>query len=181
MENKFKFLVKMSFLRKIKNKSFIIGNIIVLIIIALLVNIDSVVSFFGGDFNDNYEIRVVDNANYYDDIKKDLSSINNSLDKPYIKISKEDFEDLFALKDFNYHHIYKHSLTTDEYDRYRQGMRKIYQEYLLDIKNNNLDSVIFKDFLSHQTSNYLEKTKDEQKVVDFIAGMTDYYFIKQIS
>lgn len=89
MENKFKFLVKMSFLRKIKNKSFIIGNIIVLIIIALLVNIDSVVSFFGGDFNDNYEIRVVDNANYYDDIKKDLSSINNSLDKE-IKINKTD-------------------------------------------------------------------------------------------
>ena len=36
MENKFKFLVKMSFLRKIKNKSFIIGNIIVLIIIGAL-------------------------------------------------------------------------------------------------------------------------------------------------
>ena len=89
MENKFKFLVKMSFLRKIKNKSFIIGNIIVLIIIALLVNIDSVVSFFGGDFNSNYEIRVVDNANYYDEIKKDLSTISNSLDKE-IKINKTD-------------------------------------------------------------------------------------------
>ena len=110
-----------------------------------------------------------------------LDIINNSLDKPYIKMSKEVFEALFSLKDFNYHHIYKHSLTTDEYDRYRQGMRKIYQEYLLDIKNNNLDSVIFKDFLSHQTSNYLEKTSDNQKVVDFIAGMTDDYFIKQIS
>ena len=109
-----------------------------------------------------------------------LDIINNSLDKPYIKMSEDVYKALFMLKDFNYNHIYKHSLTKDEYDRYSKGMRKIYDKYLLDVENNNVDSLIYKDFLCHQSFNYLANTSNKQKVVDYIAGMTDDYFVKQI-
>lgn len=98
MESKFKFLTKTSFLKKIKNKSFIIGNIIVFIIIAALVNIDSVVNYFGGDFNDNYKIKVIDNANYYEDIKLSMKNVNEYIEKD-IKVEKEKKELKEAKKD----------------------------------------------------------------------------------
>lgn len=110
-----------------------------------------------------------------------LDIINNSLDKPYIKMSEEVYKALFMLKDFNYNHIYKYSLTKDEYDKYSKGMKDIYHRYLLDIENDNIDSLIYKDFLAHQSPNYLINTSSKQKVIDFIAGMTDDYFVEQIS
>lgn len=61
------------------------------------------------------------------------------------------------------------------------GMKDIYHRYLLDIENDNIDSLIYKDFLAHQSPNYLTNTSNKQKVIDFIAGMTDDYFVEQIS
>ncbi|MCI2042359.1 MAG: phosphohydrolase, partial [Bacilli bacterium] len=92
-----------------------------------------------------------------------LDIINNSLDKPYIKMSEEVYKALFMLKDFNYNHIYKYSLIKDEYDRYSKGMKDIYHRYLLDIENDNIDSLIYKDFLAHQSPNYLTNTSNKQK------------------
>lgn len=60
-------------------------------------------------------------------------------------------------------------------------MKDIYHRYLLDIENDNIDSLIYKDFLAHQSPNYLTNTSNKQKVIDFIAGMTDDYFVEQIS
>lgn len=88
MENKFKFLTKHSLLKKIKNKWFLIANIIVLLITVVLVNIDLVVKFFGGDFNDDIKINIVDNTNYYDDIKSSLVSVNKYIEKSKIVIKK---------------------------------------------------------------------------------------------
>lgn len=90
MENKFKFLTKYSLFKKIKNKWFIIANIIVMIVIIGLVNIDSIVSFFGGDFNDDLKIRVIDNSGYYEEIKNSLSMVQNYLGDAKVIINKEE-------------------------------------------------------------------------------------------
>ena len=84
MENKFKFLTKYSFLKKIKSKGFIIGNIIVAIIIACLVNIDSIVTYFGGDFNEATKVRIVDNTNYYNVYKTTIEKTGKTLNQKII-------------------------------------------------------------------------------------------------
>ena len=109
-----------------------------------------------------------------------LDIINNSMNKPYIKMSNDVFNALFSLKKFNYNHIYKYSLNEEQKNHYRKGMRKIFDKYLNDITNNNYDSIIYKIFLNTQSSNYLEETDDKRKVIDFIAGMTDDMFIREI-
>ena len=48
------------------------------------------------------------------------------------------------------------------------------------IKNNNTDSEIFTIFLNNQCDSYMENTCDKRKVIDFIAGMTDDYFIDKV-
>ena len=63
MKNKFKFLVGISLKRKIKTKWFAIANILLAILIIGICNIDNVIKFFGGDFNETSKIYVVDNTN----------------------------------------------------------------------------------------------------------------------
>lgn len=80
MKNKLIFLTKMSLNKKIKTKWFYIANIIFLILIAGLINIDSIIKFFGGDFEDNLKIQVIDNINAYDEFKDDFSKMTAGLD-----------------------------------------------------------------------------------------------------
>ena len=61
MKNKLKFLVGVSLKRKIKTKWFAIANILIALVIVALANIDHIISFFGGDFDETTKIYVVDN------------------------------------------------------------------------------------------------------------------------
>lgn len=60
MRNKFWYLTKQSLRKKIKSKWFIGVNIMLALVIIALININSIISFFGGDFNEKTEILVVD-------------------------------------------------------------------------------------------------------------------------
>lgn len=93
MESKFKFLTKYSLNKKLKNKWFIIVNILLLIVIIGIANIDNIVKFFGGDFNKDTKIRIVDNSSYYDVIKNNIESSSKYIDSSkYIVTKKKDLE-----------------------------------------------------------------------------------------
>lgn len=78
MTNKLKFLTKISLRRKINTKWFVIANVIFAILIIGLLNIDSVISFFGGDFDETQIIYVQDNTNKtYDILKTQNDSYKN--------------------------------------------------------------------------------------------------------
>ena len=109
-----------------------------------------------------------------------LDIINESIDKPYIKMSDKVYKALFALKKFNNENIYKYSMTKEELDYYENGINKLYNIYLEDIKSNNKDSIIYKIFLNHQDELYLKNTNIKRQVIDFIVGMTDDFLIREI-
>ena len=89
MENKFKFLTKYSLSKKIKNKWFLVVNIILFVALVALTNIDSIVNYFGGDFNESTKISVIDNTGYYDTIKTNLEVASKQIvDKKFV-ITKE--------------------------------------------------------------------------------------------
>jgi len=69
MTNKLKFLTKMSLNKKIKTKWFLVANLIFAILIIGLLNVDSVIKFFGGDFDDTQEILVIDKVGSFDRFK----------------------------------------------------------------------------------------------------------------
>lgn len=54
----------MSLDKKIKSKWFYVANILLCIVIVCLINIDSIIKFFGGDFNEKTDIIVIDNTGY---------------------------------------------------------------------------------------------------------------------
>lgn len=81
MTNKFWFLTKNSLKKKIKNKTFIIVNILLLIVLVALINIDRVVMLFGGNFDKQNNIMVLDNTNKtYEIFKKTIDSEETIID-----------------------------------------------------------------------------------------------------
>ncbi len=70
MKTKLKYLVKVSLDRKIKTKWFWVVNVLLLILIVGLINIDSVIKAFGGDFDSKQEVFVIDNSHRTFDVLK---------------------------------------------------------------------------------------------------------------
>ena len=69
MKNKFLFLTKDSLKNKIKTKAFLIVNILLCILLVSIVNLDSLIKLFGGDFNEQINIYIVDEANIYNEVE----------------------------------------------------------------------------------------------------------------
>lgn len=74
MNKKFWYLTKLSFNKKVKSKWFVITNVILLVAIVALLNIQSIIKFFGGDFESKTNVLVVDNANAYEIFKTNLET-----------------------------------------------------------------------------------------------------------
>ena len=90
--NKLGFLTKYSLGKKIKSKWFIVVNIIILLVISALINMDSIIKLFGGDFNNNEEILVIDNIGVLETFK-DIYAINNEYLKSETKYSIEEYKE----------------------------------------------------------------------------------------
>ena len=78
MKNKVKFLIKESIKKKIDTKWFKIINIILLILMIGILNIDKIISYFGGDFEDITKVYVLDETGYASSLN-DLLNNNNEL------------------------------------------------------------------------------------------------------
>ena len=64
MTSKFWYLTGLSLKKKIKTKWFFIANILLAILIIGLINIDSIIQFFGGDFDQKTEIVLINQTDY---------------------------------------------------------------------------------------------------------------------
>lgn len=158
-----------------------------------VVRISDIVGYIGRDIEDAINLGLFNRADLPKEITKVLGNdnrdiintivkdiIDNSYNKPYITMSDEVFKAISELKKFNSENIYSKSLTKEEIEYYRQGMNKIYNKYLADVTTNNKESIIYKLFLNTQSTKYKEETPIKRQVIDFIAGMTDDLFHKEI-
>lgn len=97
MSDKFKYLAKDSIMKKIGTKSFKIVNILLCVIIIGLMNLDNIVKSFGGKFNEQVKILVIDEAEIYSELEKTILD-NNFLDSYNAKIVKSN-EQIDILKE----------------------------------------------------------------------------------
>ena len=83
MKNKFLFLTKDSLKNKIKTKAFLIVNILLCLLLVAIVNLDSLIKLFGGDFNEPINIYIVDEANVYNEVEAIMNQSVFSLMETY--------------------------------------------------------------------------------------------------
>ena len=89
MSNKLWYLTKQSLRKKIKSKWFIGVNIMLLLVIVALININSIISFFGGDFSQETKILVKDNTEIsFTVFKETMKELTSEEDTGKIKVVK---------------------------------------------------------------------------------------------
>ncbi len=157
-----------------------------------VVRISDIIAYIGRDIEDAIRMGVIEK----DEIPQEISSvlgltnreiintinvdlIEHSLDKDYLCMSEEVFQAIKKLKTFNYEHIYAKANTSEMLELYEDMFRKVFKNCLNDIKTNNRNGHIYTVFLNDMSDDYLQKTTDERKVIDYIAGMTDDFLVSE--
>jgi len=80
MRSKLNFLINNSLKKKIKSKWFLVANLIVALLIVSVINIDSIITMFGGDFNSKAKLYVIDETNsIYETFKENMSVYESNL------------------------------------------------------------------------------------------------------
>ena len=119
-------------------------------------------------------------------IKSIKNIVKNSMGKSYLKIDKVVYDEMCRIKDENNKKIYSNVVVNRPYfDIVKPMMEKIYEKMRADVENRNFNSPIFKHHLNHPIlGNCYRNEKDrsiianiDDIVVDYIASMTDDYFL----
>lgn len=114
-----------------------------------------------------------------------VNIVENSYGKKYIKLDDEYFNELKKSKQDNYKFIYGNSKVTKKNDELITPMfEKMYQKLLIDLITGNKRSPVFIHHINYVNGyrkyyckdDYIE-TEPNQIIVDYIASMTDDYFV----
>lgn len=132
--------------------------------------------FFGGKIG-NTNAEIINNMI--------VNIVENSYGKDYLKMDKDFFEAFSQGKTENYEMIYGNVKVGKVYEEeINPMMEEIYLRLLKDAKSHNKESVLYKHHIAYVKKmtgyysdvDYEENTPDDI-VVDYIASMTDDYFV----
>ncbi len=105
--------------------------------------------------------------------------IEKSFQQPYIAFSADVSEALNGLKAFNLERIYLNPKIKRHLDTIKTLFKMLFEKFSKDIQTQNRSSAIFTHFLEEMSENYITNHNEYEIVRDFIAGMTDHYFLRQ--
>lgn len=157
-----------------------------------VVRIADTISYIGRDIEDAIRLNVIKRTDLPKECVKILGNTNgtitynlvtdvikNSFQNICVAFSPDVSEALKRIKAFNMERIYLNPKIKKHMDLIKKLFRMIFEKYLSDIEKENRQSVIFISFLEDMSKDYINNIKNEEIVRDFIAGMTDQYFLRQ--
>lgn len=161
-----------------------------------VVRVCDMIAYLGKDRQDAITAHIIDSGTHFktkeigernaaiiNNITVDI--IENSYGKDYIQLSPQTFEDLKTAKSENYEKIYQNEAVNGEYDQtVRPMFRQVFEQLLSDFHAGRKSSPLFAHHINYVNKmtkyydgeNYLEESP-EQIVTDYIASMTDDYFL----
>ena len=95
----------------------------------------------------------------------------------HIGFSQEIADYLQELKKFNYQNIYLHPKTKTNLPLIQNCYETLFAHYLTQLKNGHTTKPV--DIMTDMDASYLASHKPAAMVCDYIAGMTDDFFLKQ--
>lgn len=160
-----------------------------------VVRISDIIAYLGKDRQDAILAKAVSEDEFKDEklgaTNEEMvhnlveNVIANSLGKPYIKLDDEHFSALRQAKKANYEKIYNRTGTFTGLSSVVQPMmEETYNQLLDDLKQGNKTSPIFTHHIAHVNKKTPFRTaaygaeEPNQLVVDYIASMTDDYFLE---
>lgn len=160
-----------------------------------VMRISDIIAYLGKDRQDAERAHIIENSEfdegaigtYNAEIINNLivNIVENSYGKPYIKMDAEHFEALKKAKSDNYELIYANNkVKEDMFSVVKPMMNEVYEKLLEDLIAKRKDSPIFTHHIAYVNKAHYERkqpyedTEPNQIVVDYIASMTDDYFVE---
>ena len=157
-----------------------------------VVRLADTISYIGRDIEDAIRLGLIRREDLPGDCVHILGNTNgtivytlvedlaaHSLDQPFIRFSEAVGEALQRLKAFNHEAIYQNRLVKEQTPKIKIMFELMFDRYLRDLEEGNETSEIHRAYLEGMSSEYREKTPPAGIVRDFLAGMTDEYFLAQ--
>ncbi len=160
-----------------------------------VMRISDIIAYLGKDRQDAEKAEIIKTNSYEDcvigtynaEIINNLivNIIQNSYGKPYIKMDSIHFEALKKAKSDNYKLIYKNDSVKSEIEKtVKPMMNQMYEKLLEDLISENNNSPIFTHHIDYVNKAHYKRdmlyaqTEPNMIVVDYIASMTDDYFVE---
>lgn len=154
-----------------------------------VVRVSDIIAYIGKDRQDaertglDIKYRGTDNAHMINNFVVNI--VENSFGREYIKMDVEYFEALKKAKKDNYENIYLSQSVKEQYDKCLKPMFEELYEKLLGqigdkgslIHRHHIDYVNTRRGYYQTESDYMEENSADDIVTDYIASMTDDYFI----
>ncbi len=157
-----------------------------------VVRLADTIAYIGRDIEDAIELGMISRKDIPDECAELLGRSNGSI--VYRLVSdlisngtvgdRVGFSDPVAhalqrLKEFNYRNIYLNPLIKQGFELIAAAYRTLFELYLADLGRERQEASIFGEYLCLLAPRYREQNPEAAVVRDFIAGMTDDYFLNQ--
>jgi len=156
-----------------------------------VVRLADTISYIGRDLEDAITLSLVHREELPPEVAGRLGRTNgaivyslvtdllrHSFDKNYVGYSPEVGALLKQLKEFNYQRIYNNPRIKDQTSKIEALCQRLFQRFLEDLAQDRRDSLIYQDFLASLDLAYRESHQPAEIVRDFLASMTDAYFLR---
>ena len=157
-----------------------------------VVRVSDVIAYMGKDIEDAIRLNKIKISDIPESVKNVLGVKNSdivntivvdiietSTNKNYIKISSPIYKAMQELIDFNYKNIYFKANSDQELANIENMFNRLFKLYYDQLINEKTNEFIYIDFLNTMSDRYSEETTPARKVIDYMAGMTDSYFLRQ--
>ncbi len=156
-----------------------------------VVRLADTISYIGRDLEDAITLSLVHREELPPEVAGRLGRTNgaivyslvtdllcHSFEKNYVGYSPEVGALLKQLKEFNYQRIYNNPRIKDQTSKIEALCQRLFQRFLEDLAQDRRDSLIYLDFLAPLDPAYRESHQPAEIVRDFLASMTDAYFLR---
>jgi len=149
------------------------------------------VSYIGRDIEDAIELGMIRRSDIPADCRATLGETNGTIvhnlvtdllknsEQDAIAFSPEISEALRSLKKFNYERIYLNPVIKKDVEKIKICYRRLFRAYMDEMHSPMGENTFFSEFINKMDPEYVAKTPPAAIVCDFLAGMTDDYFLKQ--
>jgi len=157
-----------------------------------VVRMADTISYVGRDIEDAIRLGLITRGDIPEECRRRLGETNgtivytlvedlvtNSLDKPFIAFSEELAQVLKRLKEFNSERIYMSEKVKKQTPKIKLMFGLLFEKHLRDLETGDITADIYKEFLEGMSPEYRSSTSPPEVVRDFIAGMTDEFFLAQ--
>jgi dGTPase len=156
-----------------------------------VVRLADTISYIGRDLEDAITLKLLRREELPAEVVQNLGRTNgaivyslvtdlitHSYDKNYVGYSPEVGRLLRKLKEFNYRRIYDNPRVKGETPKIEALFHHLFARFLADMEAGREDSPIWVDFLADMDPGYRESHRPAEIVRDFLASMTDAYFLR---